>query len=54
MLAHVGHWLADLLYVAPVLVVAAWIGGRALLDRRAARAEEKPSPAAPRGGDPPR
>ena len=32
--AHAGHWLVDLLYVAPVLAVVAWIGGKALLDRR--------------------
>ena len=35
MLAHVGHWALDLFYVLPVLVVVAWIGVRALLDKRA-------------------
>ena len=34
-LAHTGHWLADVLYVLPVLVVVGWISIRALLDRRA-------------------
>ena len=34
-LAHAGHWLADVLYVLPVLVVVGWISIRALLDRRA-------------------
>ena len=40
-LAHVGHWLVETLYVAPVLVVVVWISVRAILDRRAT------------GGDPP-
>ena len=51
--AHVGHWLLDLLYVLPVLVVVAFISVRALLDRRAAASEETPAPAPPRAGDPP-
>ena len=38
-LAHVGHWLLDLMYVLPVLVVVGWISVRALLDKRAAAAE---------------
>lgn len=41
-LAHPGHWLAELLYVAPVIVIAGWIGVRALLDRRAERRGEPP------------
>ncbi len=55
MIAHVGHWAADLLYVLPVLVVVAWISIRALLDRRAAAVSdaETPAPAPPRAGDPP-
>jgi hypothetical protein len=55
MLAHVGHWAADLLYVLPVLVVVAWIAIRALLDRRAdaIAARESGVPAPPRAGDPP-
>ena len=36
-LAHTGHWLANLMYVLPVLVVVGWISIRALLDRRAAK-----------------
>ena len=32
--AHVGHWLAELLYLTPVLVIVGWISIRALLDRR--------------------
>ena len=38
-LAHVGHWLVETLYIAPVLVVVAWISIRAILDRRASEAE---------------
>jgi hypothetical protein len=39
--AHVGHWLADLLYVMPVLVIVVWISIRAIIDRRAARREPR-------------
>ena len=35
--AHVGHWLAELLYVVPVLVIVLWISIRAIIDRRAAK-----------------
>ena len=40
-LAHAGHWLADLMYVAPVVVLVGWIGIRALLDRR--RGDDEPA-----------
>ena len=33
-LAHAGHWLVDVLYVLPVVVIVGWISVRALLDRR--------------------
>ena len=33
-LAHAGHWLADLLFVAPALLVVGWISVRALRERR--------------------
>ena len=36
-LAHVGHWLAELMYVMPVLAVVVWISIRAILDRRQAK-----------------
>ena len=45
--AHVGHWLADLLYVMPVLVIVVWISIRAVIDRRHARADADRSPAPP-------
>ena len=32
-LAHAGHWLAETLYVMPVVVVVTWISIKALLDR---------------------
>ena len=32
--AHAGPWLAELLYVMPVLVIVVWISIKALLDRR--------------------
>ena len=43
-LAHAGHWLAETLYVAPVVVVVGWISIKALLDRRREGRD---------GGDPP-
>jgi hypothetical protein len=33
--AHAGHWLAELMYVAPVVAIVGWIGVRSILDRRA-------------------
>ena len=49
-LAHAGHWLAETLYVLPVLAVVLWISVRAILDRRAgaaaAPADEDREPAA--------
>ena len=44
--AHVGHWLADLLYVAPVLVLVGWIAIRAIIDRRRG-GDEPPAPPTP-------
>jgi hypothetical protein len=32
--AHVGHWLADLIILAPVLAVGAWIAIASIRDRR--------------------
>ena len=43
--AHVGHWLAELMYVMPVLVIVVWISVRAIIDRRRAREDEDRSPA---------
>ena len=37
-LAHSGHWLVNLIYVAPVLLVVAWIGINSIRDRRRERA----------------
>lgn len=34
-LAHAGHWLVNLVYFAPVLVVVGFIGVQSLKDRRA-------------------
>jgi hypothetical protein len=33
-LAHPGHWLAELMYVAPVLAIVIWIGVKSIMDRR--------------------
>ena len=37
--AHLGPWLAELLYVLPLLGRVVWISLRAILDRRAERRE---------------
>jgi flagellar biosynthesis/type III secretory pathway M-ring protein FliF/YscJ len=50
--AHVGHWLAELMYVAPVLAVVAWISIRSLLDRRQERREAAAREAADRAQRP--
>lgn len=34
-IAHVGHWLINLLYVAPLLIALAVLGYTTLKDRRA-------------------
>lgn len=36
-LAHAGHWLAGLLYLAPVLILGAWLGTANLRERRRQR-----------------
>jgi len=45
--AHAGHWLAEVAYVAPVLIIVGWISVRAILDRRRADREETDAPAPP-------
>jgi hypothetical protein len=34
-IAHAGHWAADLLYVAPLLVAVSVLGYQSMKDRRA-------------------
>ena len=36
-IAHAGHWLINLLYVAPLLVIVAVLGWQSMKDRRAIR-----------------
>ena len=33
-LAHSGHWLAQVLYIVPVVAVVGWIAVKSLIDRR--------------------
>ena len=40
-LAHVGHWLAELMYVMPVLAIVVWISVKAIIDRRAERHDHR-------------
>jgi hypothetical protein len=44
--AHAGHWLAELMYVVPVLAIVVWISVRAILDRRRGDSEP-PAPPPP-------
>jgi hypothetical protein len=41
-LAHAGHWIAEVIYVVPVVVIVTWISIRALIDRRRVRREQPP------------
>jgi hypothetical protein len=47
-LAHAGHWLAGLLYLAPVLIVVGALGLQSMKDRR--RGEDEPDDDAPDAG----
>jgi hypothetical protein len=44
LVAHVGHWLVETLYVMPVVVIVVWISVKALLDRRRERREGTTGP----------
>jgi hypothetical protein len=43
-LAHTGHWLVNLLYVAPVVVIVATLAVQARRDRRRAAAGDAGGP----------
>lgn len=43
-LAHSGHWLVNLLYMGPVLVIVSWISVNAIRDDRRAKREARPGP----------
>jgi hypothetical protein len=43
--AHAGHWLAEVLYLVPVFVVVTWISVRALLEQRRSRTRGSAGPA---------
>lgn len=51
--AHAGHWLANMLYALPVVVIGGLLGWQSLKDRlarrRADRSPEPPPPAADAG-----
>lgn len=46
-LAHAGHWLANLLYLLPVLVLAGGIAYQRIADRKARAADQAGDPAEP-------
>ena len=53
-LAHVSHWLVEMAYVLPVVVIVVWISIKALIDRRNEGREATGVPADPgRSPDPP-
>ena len=41
--AHAGHWLVEVMYVLPVLVLVVWISIRAIIDRRREGAGREPA-----------
>jgi hypothetical protein len=58
-LAHAGHWLAGLLYLAPVVIVVGALGYQSWKDRRAGGGDDedaggaRPRAAGDRGPGPP-
>ena len=50
-LAHAGHWLVQLLYVAPLVLAVAVLGYQALKDRRALEREGAEAQRAPAGDE---
>lgn len=44
-IAHVGHWLTNLLYVVPIAVVVVALGCQSIKDRRERRREAEQDPA---------
>ena len=42
-LAHAGHWLVELMYVLPVLIIVVWISIKAIIDRRREGAGREPA-----------
>jgi hypothetical protein len=51
-IAHAGHWAADLLYLAPLVIAVSVLGYQSVKDRRQMRREggEVRRPPAERGG----
>lgn len=41
-LAHIGHWYAEILYVLPVVLVAGFLGVSNWREKRHARASQDP------------
>jgi hypothetical protein len=40
--AHVGHWLVNLIYLAPVILIVSWIGITSIRDRRHEHRDDGP------------
>ena len=50
-LAHAGHWLVQLLYLAPLVIAVGVLGYQALTDRRALKHEGAEAQRAPAGDE---
>jgi threonine/homoserine/homoserine lactone efflux protein len=46
-LAHAGHWLVSLLYLAPVAVIVGFVGWQSWRDRRSSDDDGRGDPPAP-------
>ena len=45
--AHVGHWLVNLIYAGPVILISVWIAINAIRDRRREPAGDHPRSSEP-------
>jgi hypothetical protein len=52
-IAHAGHWLVNVLYLVPLLLVIAMLGVSSIRDRRAEAAEAAGAPAPDPAADEP-
>lgn len=46
-IAHSGHWLVNLLYIVPIVIVVAMLGAAWIRDHRTAAADDEPAEGPP-------